>query len=133
LRETHKPLAKAGVARLAPKGRKPADVPRVANYYGMQLARAPFERFPEWLLAGVEVEVIDEVLLAHAPGKIFVQNLGALIEGVPNRVEVSGIETVLPGGERGLEFGCRTYITHRRCLTAEGVSLQGAGEGVIGP
>lgn len=131
LRESHKPLAKAGVARLAAKGREPADVPRVADYHEMQLARAPLKRFPEGPLSGMEVDMVNEVLLAHAPGKIFVQNLGALIEGLPERGEISCVETVLPGGEHGLEFCCRTCVTHRRCLTAEGMSQQEASSEIV--
>lgn len=127
LREPHKPLTKAGIARLAAKCRKPADVPRVSDHQEVQLARAPFERLPERSLPGVEVDVVDEVLLAHSPGKIFIQNLSALVERLPESVEISFVETVLPRGERGFEFRCCTCVTHRRCLTAEGVSLQEVG------
>src|SRR5262249_23937288 len=87
-------------------------------------------------ISGMEVDMVDEVFLAHAPGKIFVQNLGTLIEGLPERGELSCVEAILPGGECSLESCGRIRFTHRRCLTAEGMSQQEArleqcGDGVF--
>lgn len=119
LRESHKPLPEASVARLPAKRGKPADVSRVPDHQKMQLARAPFEGLPQRPLSRVEVKMVDEVLLAHPPGEIFIQNLGSLVKRLPEGVQIPFIQIIFPRIKRGLEFLCRSIAIHRRGITAD--------------
>ena len=89
LGEAHEALKETGITRLATKRGESTDMPGVTDDEEVQFAWSPFERLPQWTFTSVEIEMINEVLLAHPPRIIFVENFRALVDGLPERVQVT--------------------------------------------
>ena len=119
LREAHETLAETSVTRFATKRRESTDVSGVTDDEEMHFTWSPFKRLPQRALAGMEIKMINEVLFAHPPGKIFVENLRPVVDRLPERTEIALVQCVFPGVERRFEFLCCRSVRHRRSLIAD--------------